>query len=237
MFGTLLESRGTTVRRGGGAMVSILAHTAAIGAAIAGTASATRARVPEPEPHPTLVYQVLAPVPRATPARATPRSTSAPADRPRNPADVAIPVHTPDLSRIPTALPPIDAPLGDALPPVGAHDIALGRSVVGDVARGDADPWAADAVERVATLRSRVEPAYPRALVASGLEGRVVIRFIVDTSGRVEPGSIEAVESTHVLFTEAARAAIARARFAPAQVGGRPVRMLMELPFLFELRR
>ncbi|MHB1071995.1 MAG: energy transducer TonB [Gemmatimonadaceae bacterium] len=44
------------------------------------------------------------------------------------------------------------------------------------------------------------------------------------------------MESTHLLFTEAARAAIARARFAPAQVGGRPVRMLMELPFLFELR-
>ncbi len=233
MFATLLESRGTTVRRRGGAVVSIVAHTAVIAAALAGTARATRAPVAEPEPSPTLVYSVLAPGPRPAPPR-TARAASP--VRPPAPGAIAIPVHTPDFSRIPTALPPIDAPLGEALPSVGARDVGAGPSMAGTAEPRGSDPWVSGMVDRVASLRTRVQPAYPRALVSSRLEGRVVIRFIVDTTGRVEPGSIEAVESTHPLFTEAARGALVRARFEPAQVGGRPVRMLMELPVLFELR-
>ncbi|HEY0995918.1 MAG TPA: TonB family protein [Gemmatimonadaceae bacterium] len=234
MFGTLLESKGVKVRRQGGAVVSILAHTVVIGAVIAGTARATRAPVPPREPPTPVVYQVLTPIPRS----ATPRTAApAPSTRAPVPGEITIPVRTPDFSHIPTTLPPIDAPLGEALPHIGAAPVGLSPGVVGDPGPGRGEPWASGAVERVAKLRSRVEPAYPRALVSSGLEGRVVIRFIVDTLGRVEAKSIEAVESTHALFTEAARAAIGRARFEPAQVGGRPVRMLMELPFVFELER
>lgn len=234
MFGTLLESKGTKARRQGGAVVSILAHTAAIGAAIVGTARATRPPEPPREPPTHIVYQVLAPVPRpATPRAPSPTTaTRAPA-----PGEVAIDVRTPDLSRNLTTLPAIDAPLGEALRPITARDIGFTRSVVGDAAPPGGGAWASGTVERVATLRTRVEPAYPRALVTSGLEGRVVMRFIVDTTGRVEGPSVETVASTHVLFAEEARSALLRARFDPAQVGGRPVRMLMELPFVFELRR
>jgi protein TonB len=234
MFGTLLESKGTRARRQGGAVVSIMAHTAAIGAAIVGTARATRAPDAPPEPPPPIVYEVLAPVPR--PAAPRPASPTGPVRAPA-PSDVDITVHAPDFSRIPTTLPPIDAPLGEALPPIGARDIGIPGGVGGDAPPPGGGAWASGAVERVAKLRTRVEPAYPRALITSGLEGRVILRFIVDTTGRVEPGSVEAVASTHVLFAEAARSALSKARFDPAQVGGHPVRMLMELPFVFELRR
>jgi protein TonB len=52
----------------------------------------------------------------------------------------------------------------------------------------------------------------------------------------VERGTVRVVDATHPAFGEAARAAVAAMRFRPAEVGGRPVRQLVELPFEFRLR-
>jgi outer membrane biosynthesis protein TonB len=63
--------------------------------------------------------------------------------------------------------------------------------------------------------------------------GRVVARFVVDTLGRVEPGSVQVVAADHPLFAATVREALGAMRFRPARAGGVRVRQLVELPFAF----
>jgi protein TonB len=78
---------------------------------------------------------------------------------------------------------------------------------------------------------------YPESLRRAGIEGEVVLRFVVDSAGRVEPGSITTVRASHPLFDEAVRRALGSTRFAPAEVGGRRVRQLVEQAFTFAIDR
>ncbi len=80
-------------------------------------------------------------------------------------------------------------------------------------------------------------PRYPAILRSAAVEGQVVAQFVVDTTGRVEPGSFTVVKSTHDLFVQSVRAALPSMRFEPAQVGGRKVRQQMQQPFVFQLSR
>ena len=64
----------------------------------------------------------------------------------------------------------------------------------------------------------------------------MVARFVVDSAGRVAPGSLEIVRATHELFADAVRVALERTRFVPAERAGRPVAQLVEERFGFELR-
>ena len=81
------------------------------------------------------------------------------------------------------------------------------------------------------------EPRYPDALRSANLEGAVVMRFIVGTNGRVEPGSIKVLSTPHKQFSEAVRAALLSARYRPAQAGGHAVRQLVEQSFNFRLEK
>jgi TonB family protein len=93
-------------------------------------------------------------------------------------------------------------------------------------------------VERPVVPRAdNASPAYPASLRAAGLEGDVLVRFVVDTSGRVELSSIGIVQATHPLFAEAVRRWLTRTRYTPAEVAGRPVRQLVEQRVGFTLRR
>jgi protein TonB len=65
----------------------------------------------------------------------------------------------------------------------------------------------------------------------------VVARFIVDTLGHVDPGSISILASTHALFADEVRRWLARTRYAPAMHAGGNVRQLVEQRFEFALRR
>jgi len=89
----------------------------------------------------------------------------------------------------------------------------------------------------VVALPGTATPRYPSMLQSAGVDGSVLAQFVVDTLGRVEQGSFRALESTHDLFTAAVREALTRARFAPAEVGGRKVRQLVEQTFTFNITR
>jgi protein TonB len=105
----------------------------------------------------------------------------------------------------------------------------------GWTAAADTVPLTIEHVDRAAALLTAPRPRYPDQLRAAGVTGRVVARFVVDTTGRVEPTSVVIRESSHELFTRAVRAALTSLRFAPAEVGRRKVRMLVDLPFEFRL--
>jgi len=99
-------------------------------------------------------------------------------------------------------------------------------------------PLMADVVEKaVVALPGTAAPRYPSMLQSAGVDGSVRAQFVVDTLGRVEQGTFRALESTHDLFTASVREALARARFTPAQVGGRKVRQLVEQTFTFSITR
>ncbi|MGH7616301.1 MAG: energy transducer TonB family protein, partial [Gemmatimonadaceae bacterium] len=63
------------------------------------------------------------------------------------------------------------------------------------------------------------------------------VQFRVDTLGLVDPASIMILSTTHDLFSRAVREALGGFRFRPAEVNGRKVVALAEMPFQFAIRR
>jgi TonB family protein len=89
---------------------------------------------------------------------------------------------------------------------------------------------------QAAVLISQPEPRYPTILQQVGVEGHVLLRFVVDTTGRVDKGSIEVVEASDEQFIRPARESVIRARFRPALMSGSPVRQLAEQSMRFAIR-
>jgi TonB family protein len=103
-----------------------------------------------------------------------------------------------------------------------------------------ADVYELSAVERAPQLRNTsdvrrfLERNYPATLRDSRIDGQVQLRFIIGTDGRAEMQSVQVVSSAHPAFEPAALRAVERMRFRPAQVGGRNVRVYVDLPIQFQ---
>jgi TonB family protein len=78
-------------------------------------------------------------------------------------------------------------------------------------------------------------PVYPPDLEARGIEGHVIVRFVVDSTGLADISTVLTVQATHAAFDRAVREALPRMRFRPAMVGDRAVRQLAEQLFAFEI--
>ena len=96
------------------------------------------------------------------------------------------------------------------------------------------DPWSGR--ELLMRIVSSAKPRYPETLRQGGIGGRVLVQFTVDTSGRVDMSNIRVIQSTHDLFTQAVRSALASFRFKPAEVNGKRTAALAEMPFEFQVR-
>jgi protein TonB len=79
-------------------------------------------------------------------------------------------------------------------------------------------------------------PVYPELLRQAGIQGRVVLEAIVDSGGRVVPGSIAVVSATNPAFVAPARQALLATLFRPALVGGRMVAVHVRIPYDFTIR-
>jgi len=82
---------------------------------------------------------------------------------------------------------------------------------------------------------SCLAPTYPILMRDARIEGRVLLQFVVDTLGRIEPASVVAIQSTHSQFEAAARRALATCRYRPGRAGSRAVRVKVQMPFNFRL--
>ena len=232
MLETLLESNSKTSRSIAGAITSVAAHTALIVAAVYATAQARSERpIPREIVRPVYIPRAIAPT----------RVTSATSPRQTRPRVHRLTFVAPSLSSLPIDVPSIDAAVivtrpGD-FPPnsVGAETQGAG----GDVDAGAVDaPFRAEQVEKqVALVRGAPPPRYPEVLRSSGVEGQVIVLFVVDEHGRSEEESIRFVRSDNRLFEDAVRVALRRMRFIPAEVGGKRVRQLVQMPFVFTLAR
>lgn len=116
------------------------------------------------------------------------------------------------------------------------------------VGGGDARPTGSAGAEDPTRAFSEVEvdsavvrdpdsegPIYPPRLLTKGIEGSVVVSFIVDTTGRPVVRSFMALESTDVLFTRAVRDVLPRMKFTPAKRNGTRVRQEVEQRFTFRI--
>ena len=201
-----------------------------------------RVQPPRARPQPPPPRQVAAPTPR--PAQPQPTAPAAPLVAPIN-----VPTSIPkvDVNAIPTvanvAIPAAEPPrvatssVGSSSARSSSDGDVEGRSGTrGGLGSGDANrAYSENQVERAVVPTRPPQPRYPESLRSVSVTGEVVVRYIVDARGRVEPGSIKILSSAHNLFSEAVRRALLEARYRPAEVGGRAVRQLVEQPFIFKL--
>lgn len=76
-------------------------------------------------------------------------------------------------------------------------------------------------------------PAYPAEMAAAGIEGNVVVSFVIDSSGNVQDA--KAVNSSRAEFEAAAIAAVEQWQFDPGRHGGRPVNTRVSQRVVFSL--
>lgn len=74
---------------------------------------------------------------------------------------------------------------------------------------------------------------YPPAAIAAGIEGRLVLNFVVEPDG--SPTGIEVLQSLHPLCDSSAVHALRKTRFIPGRQNGVAARVRMRLPIRFRL--
>jgi protein TonB len=90
-------------------------------------------------------------------------------------------------------------------------------------------------VEKTVEKNGGDAPTYPELLKSQGVEGQVLAQFVVNESGRYEAGSLKILNSSNPAFTAAVKDALPRMKFSAAQIGGRKVQQLVQMPFQFHL--
>lgn len=77
-------------------------------------------------------------------------------------------------------------------------------------------------------------PQYPSAAIRAHKEGRVIVRAIINSDGRVTTAQILSGPSSK-LFEKESLLAIKRWRFRPGKLNGRKVSTIVEIPLIFSL--
>ena len=80
-------------------------------------------------------------------------------------------------------------------------------------------------------------PLFPEMLKTSGVEGKVLVQFVVNEDGSPAVSSLKILKSDHALFSEAVASAFPDMKFTAATIGGRAVKQLVQQPFTFSLSR
>jgi len=93
------------------------------------------------------------------------------------------------------------------------------------------------AVDEKPSMVSPLQPEYPDLLRQAGIEGSVLIEVIIDTTGHAEPASMRVVNSTNKAFEITAREAVLKSLYRPGRVRGQAVRVLVQVPINFNIRR
>lgn len=144
---------------------------------------------------------------------------------------------------IPTEIPPID--LKEKF---DAKDFS-GKGVEGGIAKGvvggtgpveisTGESFTVDQVDDPVAYLDGPNPTqyYPPVLRSAGVEGRVSLRFVVGTDGKVEANTIQVLSSTNKAFENGAIEIIKKSRFKPAKIRGQPVRQLVDQAVRFSLQ-
>lgn len=93
-------------------------------------------------------------------------------------------------------------------------------------------------VDSVAMLvEGSLAPVIPDSILGSDEQARVLVEFVVDTTGSVIPLSVNVVSTSHPALSVSVRDAILLASFIPAIKEGKPVRQIVQVPLELDLSR
>ena len=259
----LLELKPENKKRSpGGTIFSIVLHLTILFLAIFATARAGVRKAEKPKETKVSFVAVKKDEPPPPPKKELPKPTpkpKAPAPKvvnlPTLPKEVApappkgFKVVVP-LVNIPTNLPAID--LSKAITNekdfsgkgvAGGSDKGVkgGTGTEGDIGKlaglANHGPYMEFQVEKPVEKIGGDAPEYPSSLRDSGVEGQVLAQFVVNESGRYEGGSLKILSSSNPAFTAAVKDALPRMRFSAAQIGGKKVQQLVQMPFQFHLAK
>jgi len=134
-------------------------------------------------------------------------------------------------------LPELPALAGPSLDPVALRRFIPGGPgvPVGSGGDGDAVLLAAEVDDPAAVIRQPA-PRYPPVLQQAGIQGRVLLEFVIDSAGHVEPASLRVLERSRPGFDAAAEETILGSLFRPARVRGRAVRQRTLQAVAFRIR-
>lgn len=202
--------------RAASSAVSVTVHVALAVAVLFGTAKTGRSTPAQPPP------LIVFPEPVTTTQRAMGGSDAIGVPLPHVPdATILVPMTVLQSGAIAPNL-----PTQTFAPPVGGSGNA---SDVGAV-------WGRLLSEAGPQVLTGPMPAYPELLRQAGIQGRVLLEAIVDTTGHVQVDSIRVIEATNPAFVAPARQALAATLFRPALVAGKPVRMRVRVPYEFVIQ-
>ncbi len=235
MFDNLIESRAAKQKRAAGTLVSTVVHAVLITAAVYGTLHASEAlEKPKAQKVEFVTVKKDDPPP--------------PKEAPKPPPDVVMKAPPPKGFQVLTA--PIKIP--DVLPDIDlskkvtSEEDFSGKGVAGGIAKGvvggtpqsingDQTYFEFQVEKQVAPYPTNQPPRYPDMLRSANVEGEVLAQFVVDTTGHADMKEFKILKSTHDLFTSAVKSALPNMKFYPAEVGGKKVKQLVQMPFQFSL--
>jgi|SRR6476620_1735346 len=236
MFNNLLESKPKKEKRGGGTVTSVVLHSIIVGLAVYATANAA---IKNEKPRQEKIDFVETPKDQPPPKEEPP---------PPPPPDVVVAPPPPKGFQVLTA--PVEIP--DVIPDIDLSKKVTdeadfsGKGVAGGVAKGKEggavvqsdQPYFEFQVEKpVVPAPGSISPRYPDMLRQAGVEGEVLAQFVVDTTGKAEPGSLKILKSSHDMFVQSVKNALPNMKFIPAEVGGRKVKQLVQQPFTFSISK
>ena len=238
MFDNLIESKAKKQKATGGIVFSAVLHAALITAAVYGTLQA-KEQMEKPKAEKVEFVEMK-----------KKEEPPPPKDEPKPPPpDVVAPPPIAKGFQVLTA--PIKVP--DVIPQIDLSKRVTdeadfsGKGVAGGIAKGvvggtpvvnQDQPYFEFQVEKqVATAPGNSGPRYPDMLRSSNVEGEVLAKFVVDTTGRAEMSTFTVLKSSHDLFSNAVKAALVNMKFYPAEIGGRKVKQLVQQTFQFSLSK
>ncbi len=236
MFNNLLESKPKKEKRGGGTVTSVVLHSILVGLAVYATANAA---IRNEKPRQEKIDFVETPKDQPPPKEEPP---------PPPPPDVVVAPPPPKGFQVLTA--PVEIP--DVIPDIDLSKKVTdeadfsGKGVAGGVAKGKEggavvqsdQPYFEFQVEKpVVPAPGSISPRYPDMLRQAGVEGEVLAQFVVDTTGKAEPGSLKILKSSHDMFVQSVKNALPQMKFIPAEVGGKKVKQLVQQPFTFSISK
>ncbi len=223
MFDTLIESKRKTNRKKGLSVgfVSLSIHAAIIAAAVAATLHAGQAD------HAVKVDTAMVYLEQ--------HQEQKPPEQQPVQLDVQLKgfqtVVAPDI--IPTNIPPVN--LQEHFDPKDYSGTGVeGGISTGMVPTGN-EVFMEAIVEEKPSVLSGPQPQYPELLRQAGIQGRVMVQAIIDTTGRAEPASLKIIASPNPGFDQSAKNYVLKALFRPARVHGRAVRVLINIPIDFKI--
>lgn len=231
------------------AALSIAAHLLLLGGAV-------YASVREPAPETVVEEEVSFVEIEEVAEPAAPEA----AEPPPPPPPAEVPATPPPPQGFQELMPPIDPPavIPDVDPRQQAVDAAdfSGVGQAGGAARGvdggvPTNQVPADSVQVFSVEETGVRPEltntreivrllernYPAQYADAGIAGQVQVKFLIEPSGEVAPGTVTVVDATDAPFADAATRVIQRAKFRPIRFRGEYVRVWATMPITFQAPR